>query len=402
MTAISLTVPRSRFRPADALRVGLLGLGMRRLRTALSAVGIAIGIAAMVGVLGISRSSQSDLLAQIDRLGTNLLTVQAGQTFGGASSQLPSTAVRMVRRIGPVQAVSSTASVSGNVYRNELVPSENTNGITVAAADTNLLRTLAGSVRAGTYLTRATARYPVAVLGSVAAQRLGLGASELGTQIVIGHTRFTVAGILDAFPLAPDLDRAAIIGYPASVTYLGADGVSGTIYLRSQTDQVDNVRAVLPASVNPENPNEGSVSQPSDALQARAEAESAFTGLFLGLGAVALIVGGVGIANVMVIAVLERRREIGLRRATGATRRHIRVQFLVESLLLSAVGGAVGVSLGVLATASYAAFKGTRVLMPWYAPPGGWLAAVAIGGLAGIYPAIRAARLTPTEALHTT
>ena len=401
MTTVSFAVPRSRLRPADTLRLGLLGLGMRRLRTALSALGIAIGIAAMVGVLGISRSSQSALLAQLDKLGTNLLTVQAGQTFGGASSQVPPTAVRMVRRIGPVQEVTSTASVSGSVYRNELVPQGQTNGITVVAADTNLLHTLSGTVRAGSYFNRATSRFPVVVLGVVAAQRLGIGASDLGTQVVIGKTRFTVAGILDPFPLAPDLDRAAIVGYGASKTYLRADGVPGTIYLRSDTAQVDSVRAALPATVNPENPNEVTVSQPSDTLQARSEAQSAFTDLFLGLGAVALIVGGVGIANVMVIAVLERRREIGLRRATGATRRHIRVQFLVESLLLSTVGGAAGIGLGVLATAAYASVKGTRVLMPWYAPPGGLVAAIAIGGLAGIYPAIRAARLTPTEALRT-
>ena len=401
MSTTRLEIPRSRLRPADTLRLGLLGLGMRRMRTALSALGIAIGIAAMVGVLGISRSSQSALLAQIDRLGTNLLTVQAGQTFGGASSALPATAVRMVRRIGPVQEVSSTASVSGSVYRNELIPSEDTGGITVVAADTNLLHTLAGSVHAGSYLNRATSTFPVVVLGSVAAQRLGVTSREIGQDIVVGRTRFTVVGILDPFPLAPDLDRAGIVGFGAAEKYLGADGAAGTIFVRSDTAQVNNVQSVLPATVNPENPNEVSVSQPADTLVARSEAQSAFTDLFLGLGLVALIVGGVGIANVMVIAVLERRREIGLRRATGATRRHIRIQFLVESLLLSAIGGAAGALLGVLATAVYAVVKGTTILVPWYAPVGGFAAALAIGAVAGIYPAIRAARLTPTEALRT-
>jgi putative ABC transport system permease protein len=395
-------VPRSRLRPADTFRLGLVGLLMRRLRTVLSALGIAIGIASMVGVLGISDSSQSALLAQIDRLGTNLLTVEAGQTFGGTDATLPSTAERMVRRIAPVEQVSSTAPVNADVFRNEFIPETDTGGISVVAATPNLLDTLAGSMHAGEFLDATTAEYPVVVLGSVGAERLGIAPRDLGAQILLGGQRFTVGGILDTFPLAPSLDRSVIIGYGAATSYLDADGLAGTIYVRSDPEDVDNVQGVLAATVNPENPNEVTVSQPSDTLQARAAAEAAYTDLFLGLGTVALLVGGVGIANVMVIAVLERRREIGLRRATGATRHHIRVQFLVESLMLSAAGGAAGVLLGVLATGTYAAVEGTDLLMPWYALAGGFGAAVLIGAIAGIYPAMRAARLTPTEALHTT
>lgn len=401
MSATSIVVAPSRLRPADTLRLGLLGLGMRRLRTMLSALGIAIGIGAMVGVLGISRSSQAALLAQIDDLGTNLLTVSPGQTFGGASSELPDSALRMVDRIGPVEQTSTSASIDATVRRSELIPEFQTGGITVVAASTDLLTTLGGSVEAGRFLDSATAEFPATVLGSVAAERLGIGPSDLGVQVTVGGERFSVAGILEAFPFSPDLDRSAIVGFPVAETHLGGSGASDTIYVRSDPEQVDAVRTVLPATVNPENPNEVTVSRPSDTLEARSAAESAFTDLFLGLGAVALIVGGVGIANVMVIAVLERRREIGLRRAIGATRHHIRIQFLGESLMLSAVGGLAGVALGVLATGVYAAAKSTSFLMPWYAVPLGFLAAVLIGALAGIYPANRAARLTPTEALRT-
>lgn len=401
MTATTIDFPRSRLQPRDTLRLGFLGLSMRRMRTALSALGIAIGIAAMVGVLGISRSSQSALLAQIDELGTNLLTVEAGQTFGGEAAQLPDTAVPMTQRIDSVETVSSTASVDATVYRNEYVPEGETQGITVLAATTNLMDTLAGSLQAGEFLNDATSDYPVVVLGSVAADRLGITARDLGTAVVIDDQRFTVGGILESFPLAPSIDRSVVVGYGAAETYLGSDGVAGTLYVRGDPDQISNVRDVLPATVNPEDPNEVTVSQPSDTLEARSAAESAFTDLFLALGAVALLVGGVGIANVMVIAVLERRREIGLRRATGATRRHIRMQFLTESVMLTVIGGVLGVLLGVVATAGYAALQGESLLMPWYAPVGGFGSALLVGAIAGIYPAIRAARLTPTEALHT-
>ena len=164
---------------------------------------------------------------------------------------------------------------------------------------------------------------------------------------------------------------------------------------------IDDVASVLPGTVSPEFPEEVQVSRPSDALEARAAVNDAFTALFVGLGAVALLVGGVGIANVMVISVLERRSEIGLRRALGATRRHIWSQFLTESVVLGALGGLAGVLLGVLVTVGYASTRGWEAAVPPYALVGGFAAAVLIGAVAGLYPALRAARLTPTEALRT-
>jgi putative ABC transport system permease protein len=389
----------SRLLPADILRVGGVGLRTRRLRAALSALGIAIGIAAMVAVLGISESSKSDLIATLDRLGTNLLRVAPGQTILGEDADLPEQAGTMIGRIGPVESVSAVEAVEATVRRTNYIAEEETGGISVMAADPTLLTTLGATVRRGVYLDEAKARYPAVVLGSKAAERLGI--DRPGVNVWLGEQWFTVVGILDPVELSPDLDSAALIGLPIAKQLFGAEGSASTIYVRANPDDLDDVRSVLGATANPEHPEEVDVSRPSDALEARAAAKTAFTSLFLGLGAVALLVGGVGIANVMVISVLERRSEIGLRRALGATKSHVRLQFLTESVILAGLGGAVGVGLGVVITAVYASNRGWDTVVPWYVPIGGITAAVAIGAVAGIYPAMRAARLAPTEALRT-
>lgn len=388
----------SRLLPADVLRVGGVGLRTRRLRAALSALGIAIGIAAMVSVLGISESSKADLISTLDRLGTNLLKAEPGQTILGEEAELPARAGSMISRIGPVEAVSSVEAVDATVRRTDYIAEEETGGISVNAVDLNLLATLGGRLRTGVFLNSATARYPAVVLGSVTAERLGI--HRVGVDVWLGGQWFTVVGILEPVELAPDLDRSALIGLPIAGKLFGADGSPSTIYVRAAPDDLDDVRAVLGATANPEHAEEVDVSRPSDALEARAAAKTAFTSLFLGLGAVALLVGGIGIANVMVISVLERRSEIGLRRALGATKGHIRLQFLAESLLLAAAGGAAGAGLGALITFVYASNRGWDVTVPWYVPVGGVAAALAIGAAAGLYPAMRAARLSPTEALR--
>ena len=392
----------SRMHLADLLRTSGVGLRTRKLRAGLSALGIMIGIASLVAVLGLSESSKSDLLTQLDRLGTNLLVVQAGQGIGLGNAELPDTASAMVGRIAPVEEVSAVGGVDANVYRTDLVPSSQSGGITVKAVETNVLETLGGRVASGRFLDEAADEYPAVVLGSVAAERLGITSLESGALVWLGSQWFPVVGILDPIDLSPDLDRAAIVTVAAAEEYLGYDGVASTLYVRTDPEWVDGVMDVLPPTVNPENPDQVEVSRPTDAIEAKAAAESAFTNLFLGLGAVALLVGGVGIANVMVISVLERRSEIGLRRALGATRRHVAVQFLLEALILAAVGGIGGVLLGAGITAIYSQIRGWGVLIPGLALWGGLAAALFIGTVAGLYPALRAARLSPTEALRTT
>lgn len=398
------SLARSRLHPSDLLRVGSVGLRTRRLRAALSALGIAIGIAAMVGVLGISESSRADLLSVLDRLGTNLLTVEYSSGFGlgGGAEELPVTTEAMVSRIGPVDSVSSVTPVEDvNVYRSEEIPEGETGGIQVKAADTDLLDTLEAQVAQGRFLDDATSQYPVAVLGSVTAERLGITDLSRPVQIVVGGERFSVVGILNDMELAADIERSVLIGRPIATELFGTTEAPGTVYVRTHPSHVDAVAGVIPATVNHESPDQVEVTRPSDAIEARAAADEAFVALFLGLGAVALLVGGIGIANVMVISVLERRNEIGLRRAMGATRRHITVQFLIEALLLALLGGVAGAALGGLITAGYGWLRGWEIVVPTVALAGGVAAALLIGAIAGLYPATRAARLSPTEALRT-
>ncbi|HTJ33483.1 MAG TPA: ABC transporter permease [Dactylosporangium sp.] len=388
--------------PADVVRAGGAGLRTRPARALLSALGIAIGIAAMVAVVGNSSSSREQLNRQLAALGTNLLTVAPGRTLDGQPATLPQDAEPMIARIGPVTAVSATGKVEGvRVYRSDQIPKAETNGLSVLAARLSLPQTVGAAQRTGAWLNGATARYPAAVLGSAAAERLGIGRPSPRTEILVGDQRFTVIGVLAPVALAPELDAAVLVGWDVATERLRFDGHATTVYTRSRESQVEAVRAVLAATANPQAPGNVAVSKPSDILLARRAADATLNALLLGLGAVALLVGGVGVANTMVISVLERRAEIGLRRALGATRGQIRLQFLAESLLLSALGGLGGVVLGVAVTTGYAQVQSWPTVVPPWATAGALAATILIGAMAGLYPAVRAARLSPTEALAT-
>jgi putative ABC transport system permease protein len=391
----------ARMSPGDVLRVGGVGLRTRPTRAFLSALGIAIGIAAMVAVVGISSSSGAELDRTLSALGTNLLTATPGRTILGQDAELPLDAEAMIGRMEAVEAVSAIGRVGdAKVYRSERIPQAQTNGIVTYAARLNLLDTVGATLHSGTWLNPATERFPSVVLGAGTAERLGISAAGSDIQVVIGGVRFTVIGVLERAQLAAELDNAALVGWPAATRWLDFDEHPTLVYTRSEEASLGSVRTLMAATANPSAPNEVDVSRPSDALAAKQATSQAFAGLLLGVGAVALLVGGVGVANTMVISVLERRPEIGLRRALGATRGQIRTQFLAESLLLSALGGTGGVLIGAVVTGGYATYKAWPVVVPPWALAGGLAATLVIGATAGLYPATKAARLSPTEALQ--
>ncbi|MFE9855210.1 ABC transporter permease [Streptomyces sp. NPDC005780] len=388
----------TRLSPADFVRLGGTGLRTRPLRVFLSALGIAIGVAAMVAVVGISSSGRAEVDRKLDRLGTNMLRVAPGQSPDGETTSLPREAAAMIRRIGPVRQVAATGEIkAAAVYRNDRIPVGHTGSIRVAAADPELPAAIGATVGTGRWLDEATQEYPAVVLGAQAARRLD--AYTPGTRLWLGGTWFSLVGVLRPAPLAPEIDGSALVGRQAARTYLHFDGHPSTVYVRARDDRVGAVRGVLAATANPQKPGSVLVSRPSDALAAREATASALTGLLLGLGGVALLVGGVGIGNTMVISVLERRPEIGLRRALGATSGQIRGQFVSESLLLSALGGLGGTVLGTAITAGYAYVRHWPTAVPMWAAAAGMTVTLVIGAIAGLYPAVRAGRLAPTQAL---
>jgi putative ABC transport system permease protein len=392
----------ARLPPRELFGAALQGLRTRRLRAALSALGIAIGIGAMVAVVGVSSSSQANLLATIDALGTNLLTVSPGTNFEGNNEVLPATSVPMIRHM---QNVNSDVAIyqipSAIVLRTPLVPAQQTGGISVDAAGDNLPGVVGTSMASGHFLTLISSRYPEVVLGAQVASTLEINQVGNHVMVYLGNRWFNVVGILKPVILDSTLDTTVFISLPVAERLFQVQPNPSEIYVRANVNDVTHVANLLAPTADPQNASGVSVTRPSDVLEARAAAKGQFTTLLLGLGAVALLVGAIGIANIMVISVLERRGEIGLRRALGATRRHISVQFLTESALLAAIGGIVGLALGAGATEVYSLAQNEPFVVPLYALIAAPAAGFVIGAVAGLYPAGKAARLSPTEALRT-
>lgn len=395
-----MTAQVSRLRLSDMVRVGWQGLSARPGRGVLTSLGIAVGIAAIVAVVGISASSRADLLAALDELGTNLLRVTPGRTLFGEEARLPQESVAMLRRVGTVETATGVSRVNASVWRNQFIPRLETGGIAVLAGGPDLLPALGGGTRSGRFLDEATAALPTVVLGSVAAERLGIVDVEPVTSVWLEDQAFSVLGILEPLRFHPDLDRAVVIGRPIAHRLFRTEDEPGTIYVRVSKTQITQTRKVIPATVNPERPSEVEISRPSDALEAREVADQALTALLVGLGSVALLVGGLAIANIQVMSVLERRTEIGVRRALGAKRGHIRAQFLIEAITLAGLGGVAGAAVGAIVTALYSYWRGWTLSLPvpWLGLA--ILIALLLGGLAGLYPAQRAARVPPAEAVR--
>ena len=391
---------KQRLKIKDLFFVALYGVRARRGRAALTSIGIGIGIAAIVAVTGISASGRADLLATLESLGTNLIKASPQAGFFGTQEKLPNGVVGMVERIGPVEEVTSTTQTDLIVRRSDFISEFEGGGISTIVTSPELLKVVGGNLIEGRFIQDGLSNIPVTVLGSVTASRLGINTLETPTKILIGNEWFGVVGILDELKIHPDLDRSVFIGYGVAKTLFDIDKEPTTIYVRANPTYIEDVVEVIAPSMNPENPDQVQVSRPSDALEAQEAADAAFTNLLLGLGSVALLVGGVAIANVMVMSVLERRMEIGVRRSIGATRKEIRYQFLLESIVLSGIGGLVGVVLGTGVTLGYTNYTDIVFSIPVSQVLGAILLALLIGAISGVYPAIKASKIQPAEAVR--
>jgi putative ABC transport system permease protein len=393
----------ARLSGSDVLALGLAGLRARPLRGVLSTLGIAIGTATLVLILGISGSSNAGLNAHLNALGADLLLAQA-QAQNNVPTRFDADAEAMTRRIGPVTTAAQLGAINAVVRRNGRIPPYDVAGLNAFAASPSLLSVLKGRMQAGAFLSDQTAAMRTVVLGHAAAASLGIDGGVLAghPQIRIGQTSFTVVGILDALPVTSNLDYGAFVGWNVARSVLPFDGRATAIYLRADKDSLGQVSDVLGPTLFPQAPGLVNISQPSTAMAAQEAVDSSASTLVLGLVAISLIVGGIGIANTMYLAVIERRREIGLRRALGATRGQIRLQFLTEASVLASAGSLTGALLGVAGTAGYALYDGLPVVISTASVVGGITGGLLVGAIAGLYPALRAAQLTPTESLAST
>ena len=391
---------KNKLRTRDLFFVAVYGVKARKGRAALTSIGIGIGIAAIVAVSGIAASGSADLLSTLESLGTNLVKASPQAGFFGTQEELPEGVIGMVERIGPVEEVTSTTQTDLLVRRSNFISEFEGGGISTIVTSSELLNVIGGKLSEGRFITDGLSDLPVTVLGNVTAKRLGITNLSQPSKILIDDEWFGVIGIIEELKIHPDLDRSVFIGYGAAKKLFDINEEPTTIYLRANPTFIEDVVEVIAPSMNPENPDQVEVSRPSDALEAQQAVEASFTNLLLGLGSVALLVGGVAIANVMVMSVLERRMEIGVRRSIGATRREIRYQFLLESIVLSGIGGLVGVMLGSLITLAYTNYTNIVFSIPVWQILGAVVLALLIGAISGVYPAIKASKIQPAEAVR--
>lgn len=388
----------------DVVSQAVRGLTSRKLRTALTALGISIGIASLISIQGITEANQADARAEIDALGSDFLFITPGTGVTEEAELLSYAPAMLDTHLSPVEYVAALYPVDARARRNALIPEVQTGGVTVSAvtaADLDLLEPVNGSVAFGRFHDPTSVEVPAVVLGSLAAERLGIRHLTGHPTINISGADFSVIGVLNEFEtLNTDLNRTAIIGLTVATKLFETPDTPGAIYAQVRPELLDDVRELIPAQANPAAPGEVAVSRPTEALEIREVIDETFARILQALAIIVLAVGGIGIANIMVISVIERRGEIGLRRSLGATRKHIASQFIIESTVLSLLGGLLGVAIGVSIVVGYARYKDFEIIIPWFWLSIGVGAAFALGALAGLYPAWRASRLDPAEAVR--
>jgi putative ABC transport system permease protein len=387
----------------ELLGVAWNGLSARKIRTALIMLGPIVGVAAMVGAVGLTESAKGDLKAKLAALGTNLITVEAGGTFGQQNPTMPKDAVHRVKQLQSVTRASAVGEVSGvltiphagaeKYYEAFPVP--------VLAADDALPGALEVKMQSGRWLRESDRlnHARAAVIGEGLAKEYGVIPGEIRT-LRLNNVDYGIVGVLSSVALDPSLDNAVFVTQWGAKHDFGTEGKPTKLYVRAATGETEATSKAIPTAINLGGPDQVSTKIPSDALAASAQADETLQQTAVFAGILALAVGGIGIANVMSISVIQRSTEIGIRRALGHTRSTIALQFLLEALFIGILGGLAGVFVGVAVVYLVSAFAGWTVVIDYGRMPLWVGLAVGVSVAAGLYPSGKAARLEPLETLR--
>ena len=397
----------------DLIRLALGRLGASRLRTLLTMLGVIIGVASVVSLVAVGQGATSGITSRLEGLGTNLLTVNPGASFSGATRGAFGSATTLT--LDDATAIAGLDGIAG-------VAPELTTQQLVVAGDENTTTSILGTTASyadvhnetiwqGTFLTEPTVEHDlrVAVLGASTAETLGLDATAIGSDISIGGIPFRIIGILQPKGGTGFLDQDDKILVPVGAVrdhFVGGDAVRSIAVSASAAQEIDLAKARITALLQQRHgipsggTNDFSVFDQAQLLSTVESVTGLLTVLLAGIASISLIVGGIGIMNIMLVSVRERTREIGIRKAIGARSRDILLQFLIEALTLSVIGGAIGIVVGLLVTALIGALAGWGFVFDPITILVALGFSLAVGVIFGVWPARQAARLDPIAALH--
>ncbi|WP_132189886.1 MULTISPECIES: ABC transporter permease [Kribbella] len=394
----------------DLLDEALAGVAARPTRLILTTLGTVLGIAALVGTVGLGQTAAGQITQRFDLAAATRVVVQPddkGGQEGEAATQLPWDAPERIARLNGVDAAGTVSQleVGDDLVRSVagLDGQKEGHALQVMAGSPGLFDAVRGGLKTGRFFDAGHDNRGdrVVVLGKNAAERLGINRIDSQPAIFLGDQAYTVIGILDSVSGRAELLDAVIM--PNGAAKLAYDlEAPDAVEIRTAVGAAQLIAGQAPVAIDPNNPSALKVDAPPKQGGVRTGVESDLNALFLLLGAVALLVGGLGIANVTLLSVLERVSEIGLRRALGAARRHVAAQFLVESVIVGFLGGLLGTAVGVLLTVGVSWFRDWTPILDSRLSLGAPLLGAVIGLIAGTYPAWKASAIQPITALRGT